>query len=207
MRKEASIMKKIDYCSRTVINRKRKIQKRKKQKREKIALLVSLVLLFTITVGGTIAFIYTQTQSVTNTFKPSNVACEVDEDFDEKIKKDVSIKNTGDTEAYIRATILVNWIDDSENISAVKPVLDEDYSLSFAENNDWLKIGEYYYYKSPVEAKGHTDILIKECRQLTEKDGYYLSVEILAEAIQSTPIEAVTNSWNVTVNSDGKISE
>lgn len=199
-------MKKIDYYSRTVINRKRKIQKRKKQKREKIALLVSLVLLFTITVGGTIAFIYTQTQSVTNTFKPSNVACEVDEDFDEKIKQDVSIKNTGDTEAYIRATILVNWIDDSENISAVKPVLDEDYSLSFAENNDWLKIGEYYYYKSPVEAKGHTDILIKECRQLTEKDGYYLSVEILAEAIQSTPSKAVEESWNIKIADDGTIT-
>lgn len=199
-------MKKIDYYSRTVINRKRKIQKRKKQKREKIALLVSLVLLFTITVGGTIAFIYTQTQSVTNTFKPSNVACEVDEDFDEKIKKDVSIKNTGDTEAYIRATILVNWIDDSENISAAKPVLGVDYSLSFAVNSDWLKIGEYYYYKSPVAVGQSTSILIDECKQLIENNGYYLSVEILSEAIQSTPSTVVADSWKITLDNNGTIT-
>lgn len=199
-------MKKIDYYSRTVINRKRKIQKRKKQKREKIALLVSLVLLFTITVGGTIAFIYTQTQSVTNTFKPSNVACEVDEDFDEKIKKDVSIKNTGDTEAYIRATILVNWIDDSENISAAKPVLGVDYSLSFAVNSDWLKIGEYYYYKSPVAVGQSTSILIDECKQLIENNGYYLSVEILSEAIQSTPSTVVADSWEITLDNNGTIT-
>lgn len=201
-------MKKIDYCSRIVINRKRKIQQRKKQKREKFALLVSLVLLFTITVGGTIAFIYTQTGDVENTFTPSKVTCNIEETFKENIKSNVYITNTGDTKAYIRARIVVNWIgDEDENISAAKPVLGVDYSLSFAVNSGWLNIGEYYYYESPVEADGHTGILIDECRQLIEKDGYYLSVEILAEAIQSTPTDAVIKSWNVTVNSDGMISE
>ena len=198
-------MKKIDYCSRTVINRKRKIQKRKKQKREKIALLVSLVLLFTITVGGTIAFIYTQTQSVTNTFKPSNVACEVDEDFDEKIKKDVSIKNTGDTEAYIRARIIVNWMDNDGNVSAVKPV-DDDYSLTLGDMDNWLKIGEYYYYIHPVDAGESTTDLINTCIQKKQKEGYFLSVEILAEAIQSTPSTVVTDSWNITLDGNGKIT-
>lgn len=189
-------MKKIDYCSRIVINRK-------KQKREKIALLVSLVLLFTIAVGGTIAFIYTKTDGVKNTFNPSKVTCSIEEKFiDEKTKKEVSITNTGDTEAYIRARIVVNWIDDKGNISAISPELGKDYSLDDYKDEKWIKIGEYYYYKYPVEVDKSTSFLINECKQITENEGYFLSVEILAEAIQSTPSKAVEESWNVQVNSN-----
>ena len=198
-------MKKIDYCSRTVINRKRKIQKRKKQKREKIALLVSLVLLFTITVGGTIAYIYMKTGDVKNTFTPSKVTCDVTEDFNERVKKNVKIKNTGDTNAYIRATIIVNWMDNDGNVSAVKPV-DDDYSLTLGDMDNWLKIGEYYYYIHPVDAGESTTDLINTCIQKKQKEGYFLSVEILAEAIQSTPSTVVTDSWNITLDGNGKIT-
>ncbi len=193
-------MNKRDYSNKSAISRKRHKQKRKNR-----ALLVSLILLLTITVGGTIAFIYTKTEGVKNTFNPSKVTCSIEETFDGKIKSNVSIKNTGDTEAYIRAKIIVNWMDTNGNISAVKPVAN-DYSLTLGDMNNWLNIGGYYYYTSPVGVNASTDILISKCEQLQEKEGYLLSVEILAEAIQSTPSAAVEESWNVTIAEDGTIS-
>ena len=38
-------------------------------------------------------------------------------------------------------------------------------------------------------------------------DGYSLSVEKIADAIQSVPKDAVESSWPVTVNEDGTISK
>lgn len=199
-------MDKREYCSRSAIYRKRKIQKRKKQKREKIALLVSLVLLFTITVGGTIAFIYTNTKPVTNTFEPSKVACEIVETFDYITKSNVKIKNTGDTKAYIRARIVVNWIDDNGNISAIKPVLGKDYSLEDDKNINWIKIDDYYYHKNAISAGAVTETLIKSCTQLDPNSEYSLFVEILGDAIQSTPSKAVEESWNIKIADDGTIT-
>ena len=198
-------MNKRRYCSKSNIFRKRSTKKRKN-----MILLVSLILLLTITLGATIAFIYTQTQSVTNIFKPSNVTCEVDEEFDGEIKKNVSIRNAGDTEAYIRATIVVNWKDSSGNVSAVKPVETgnpkvDDYSLTLGDMSNWLYKDGYYYYTSPVEMNDSTDILISNCEQLKQKKGYFLSVEILAEAIQSTPSNVVKTYWDRTVNEYGII--
>ena len=199
-------MKKIDYCSRIVINRNRKIQQRKEQKRKKMALLVSLLLLITITVGGTIAFIYTQTGDVENTFTPSKVTCDIVESFDGSVKSNVYITNTGDTEAYIRAGIIVNWIGDDENISAIEPVLGEDYSLNVDEDDNWIKIGDYYYHKKAVSAGASTETLIRSCEQLQQKEGYSLFVEIIGDAIQSTPLDAVKGSWNVKIADDGTIT-
>ena len=199
-------MDKREYCSRSAIYRKRKIQKRKKQKREKIALLVSLVLLFTITVGGTIAFIYTNTKPVTNTFEPSKVACEIVETFDYITKSNVKIKNTGDTKAYIRARIVVNWIDDNGNISAIKPVLGKDYSLEDDKNINWIKIDDYYYHKNAISVGAVTETLIKSCTQLDPNSEYSLFVEILGDAIQSTPSKAVEESWNIKIADDGTIT-
>ena len=203
-------MDKVNYCSKSSIFRKRSTKKR-----NKMTLLVSLIVLFTIIVGGTIAYIYTKTGDVKNTFTPSKVSCEIVEIFDYITKSDVKIKNTGDTEAYIRARIVVNWIDDNNNISAIKPVLGVDYSLTLSADNTWIKNGDYYYYKSPVAIGQSTSVLIEECKKLpesTEKEGYYLSVEILAEAIQSNALENGDGSWTIksvgdSTNSNQEVEE
>lgn len=200
-------MDKIKYCSKSSIFRKRSTKKRKN-----MALLVSLIVVLTIIVGGTIAYIYTKTEGIKNTFIPSTVTCNIEETFQNNIKSNVCITNTGETEAYIRAAILVNWMPKEENtsnvkkVSASKPVLGEDYLLVDDKNDKWIMIGDYYYYKSPVAVDQSTSVLIKECKQLTEKEGYYLSVEILAEAIQSTPSKAVEESWNIKIADDRTIT-
>ena len=63
----------------------------------------------------------------------------------------------------------------------------------------------YYYYADPVEKGQTTRPLIDTCTVQTAKEGYTLSVDIVASAVQSQPANAVEEAWGVTVGSDGTI--
>lgn len=178
-------------------------------------LLVSLLLVLGVAVGGTVAFLSTRTDSKVNTFTPSEVTCEVTETFKNNVKSNVAVKNTGDTTAFIRAAINVTWMKDAEagtenqTVSAKVPLKDKDYSITFAKNTNWIQGADgYYYYQLPVDPQGSTEVLIEECKLLnyaSVPDGYHLSVEIVASAIQSAPDSVVQSMWHVTVE-DGKIT-
>ena len=86
-----------------------------------IKLVICLILLLMISVGGTIAFVVTHTSEIRNTFTESVVKCEVDETFKDNVKSNVSIKNTGDTTAYIRAFVNVTWMNESGEVASVSP--------------------------------------------------------------------------------------
>ena len=74
---------------------------------------------------------------------------------------------------------------------------------------DWFEKDGYYYAKAPVAPKGNTPVLIEKCTEVAANapDGYTLSLEILADAIQSTPTRAVEQAWGVTVDTDGLLKE
>ena len=172
-------------------------------------LLVSLLLVLGVAVGGTVAFLSTRTNSKVNTFTPSEVTCAVTETFENNVKSRVAVQNTGDTTAFIRAAINVTWMKDAEagteydaanqTVSAKIPVKDKDYRITFAENTNWIKGADgYYYYQLPVDPQGSTEVLIDECKLLENAsvpDGYHLSVEIVASAIQAAPEAAVKAAW------------
>lgn len=166
---------------------------------------VLLILAVVLAIGGTLAYIIANTVSVENKFTPGEVSCEVVEQWEEphKVKSDVKIKNTGNTAAYIRATYVVTWQKDDGTVNAKQPKVNEDYEIEFDENGGWLQIGDYWYYTSPVDPEGgETGILIKECKLaegVTPPEGYHLSVEIIASAIQSEPDTVVAEKWGVTV--------
>ena len=81
-------------------------------RKKTVLLLAMVVLILAGAVGGTLAYIVTSSGPVQNTFTPAHVTCAVEEDFsDNTIKKDVKIRNTGNTSAYIRAAIVANWVD------------------------------------------------------------------------------------------------
>lgn len=176
-------------------------------------LLVSLLLVLGVAVGGTVAFLSTRTDSKVNTFTPSEVTCAVTETFENNVKSQVAVKNTGDTTAFIRAAINVTWMSNqdaaNQTVSAKVPVKDTDYSITFAKNTNWIQGADgYYYYKLPVAPQGSTGVLIGECKlqnNASVPDGYHLSVEIVASAIQSAPDSVVQSMWHVTVE-NGKIT-
>lgn len=160
-------------------------------------LLLAVILLTGAVIGTTVAYLTTNTDAIENTFTYANVTCAVKESFNDAEKKDVQIQNTSNIPAYIRATYVVYWADADGNV-VVKP---EGYTYSITENPDskWVKVGDFFYYPSPVAPGAATDGSLLNCTW-THPDNpqYFLHVEIIASAIQSEPANAVTEAWGVT---------
>lgn len=171
------------------------------------ATVLALVLILGAAVGGTLAYLVTQTNSLTNTFEPSHVSCAIEETFKDGVKSNVKVQNTGDIDAYIRAKVVITWKDTYGNVYAAAPVEDKDYTITYGDG--WEKIDGYWYYKSAVTSGKSTNNLIGTCALTANSaapEGYALSVEILAEAIQAEPAAAVQEAWGVTVGTNGALS-
>ena len=185
-------------------NYQRKLKLLQSKQSLAIKLVICLILLLMISVGGTIAFVVTHTSEIRNTFTESVVKCEVDETFKDNVKSNVSIKNTGDTTAYIRAFVNVTWMNESGQVASVSPK-PTDYRIDYSTSG-WLKGSDgYYYYSLPVQPNNKTSVLINSCELLetaSAPDGYYLSVEIVCSAIQSTPVSVVSDIWHVQLSGD-----
>ena len=158
------------------------------------ATIISVVLILTLAVGGTIAFLSTKTDPVVNTFNPSQVTCSVVEDFDGKTKTNVNVENTGDIPAFIRVKLVAYRTNDQgQHIGGVSDV------PAFTLGKDWAKCGDYYYYTCPV-APGATPAdslaeVIKLTENYTDVDGGHQSIDVIAEAIQAGPEAAVKAAW------------
>lgn len=186
-----------------------------------LILLLTLVLLIGSGIGMTVGFLSTRTEPVQNDFTYGKVSCEVLETFGKEnnryIKRDVRIKNTGNTSAYIRVLLVFTWKDANGNVYVNKPQINEDYQINPDISNGWSiyqnSIGTYsYYYKYPVAAGEETPNLIDSLRQTPgvvgpENGKYALSVEIVADAVQAEPADAVTNAWDgAKVDADGTLT-
>ena len=179
---------------------------------KKTMLIVSAVLLIAVAIGTTTAFLVDETPPLTNTFQPVSVSCAVQESFDPttNLKKDVSVKNTGDIPAYVRATVVVTWVSEDGNTTyGGAPVAGVHYTVVMGQNGWQQGSDGFYYCTAAVEAGGTTPILLASATPVAGQapEGYRLSVQIVASAIQADPAEAVTSAWSgVTVRSDGTIT-
>ena len=187
------------------------LKKHRPGRAKALLLIASLAVLLTATVGSTAAWLVSKPAAVENDFVPGKVACQVLEKFGTEsgsyVKRGVRVKNTGNTDAYIRVLLVFTWKDDAGNIFSNKPQEGKDYQIN-KNLTDWIKqesdAGTYYYYKKPVARDAETDVLIELLRQADgvigpENGKYKLSVDILADAVQADPPEAVKDSWGVDV--------
>lgn len=180
-------------------------RRRAKRRKQQNLIIAIVVIICSIISCVTFAFVFTNTEPVENTFTDAYVACDVLETFDGTTKSDVIIKNTGEVQSYIRAKVVVTWMSaDETKVTALKPVDDTDYVITYANETgaatNWEKGADgYWYYKIPVNVGDETENLIESCSLkdgVIAPDGYYLSVEIVASSIQSTPTRVVTEQWN-----------
>lgn len=172
-----------------------------------IAVLVSVALICVAATGATLAYLTATDDAVRNAFTPSQVtSLVVEEGFDKITKTNVKIQNTGDVSAYIRADIVVTWMDENGNVLSYVPEEGKDYTiaLNVGEGN-WFTDGDYYYWPNVVEANGVTDALISSATANYKNGDYYVSIEILSSAIQSVPDEAVESAWPAVKVSGGKL--
>ena len=170
------------------------VSEMKNMKKKTILMLATMVLLLTVTVGSTIAYLVTSSGPVENKFAPSRVASEVVETFTPgtATKQDVKIKNAGDTSAYIRAAIVITWKDKDGYTMPEVPVAGTDYTIEINETA-WTLSKGFYYYKEAVAPGASTKNLIEKCESIGNyTDGRALCVEVIGSAIQSEGMDATS---------------
>ena len=172
------------------------------------ALLISAALIAAIAVGGTVAWLSTKDDPIINTFNPSKVACEVQEKFDGSTgeKTNVNVKNTGDTEAYIRVKLVSYRVNEQgQHIGGTADI------PAFTPGENWVEKGGCYYYTLPVKPGEKPAADLIESIELTgsydDPDGGSQVIEVMAEAIQSGPEAAVKAAWGAdfSIGADGSL--
>lgn len=174
--------------------------------------LAALLVLVLGIVGTTLAWLTDKTKDLTNTFEYAKVSCEVLETVneDQTQKSDVRIQNTGNTDAYIRATYVVTIRDKEGNIlyDAYETEKFKNYMADLErrinDDGSWQEGKDgYWYYRLPVAPNKETEKLFKTTIYSarieingTVADTY---IEILASAVQAMPTNAVTEAWKATV--------
>lgn len=168
----------------------------------KAALILSLCLIFALAVGTTFALLKASTDPVENTFTAAKSGTDIVEKLDGSQKKSIIVKNTGTAVSYVRVKLVMNWVDESGNVSA------EPVNITPSITADWFEQDGIYYYKMPVAANGETTNLLKDpITQGTAPAGCHLEVTVLAESIQAAPSKAVEGAWTaVKVGSDGSLT-
>lgn len=165
--------------------------------RKGITASIALILIICLAIGGTVAFIVTHTEEIKNIFTPSEVKIETNEEFDGTVKKNVNVKNTGNTDAYIRVKLVTYMTDESGS-----PISGNARIPEFVLGSDWFYCvnDDTYYYSKPVAPNDKTSDLIGN-NGITLINGQV--VEVLAEGIQSAPDKAVQEAWPAVVVVDG----
>lgn len=170
------------------------------------ALALSAALLVALAIGGTLAWLTARSENVTNSFTVGHVSCEVAETFDKKTgeKTNVNVKNTGDVPAYIRVKLVTYRTNaDGQHIGGTATL------PSFTLGTGWVLHDGYYYYTLPVAAGEKPTANLTDSMTLTagydDADGGKQAIDVMAEASQSVPAQAVGEAWGVSI-SEGSVT-
>lgn len=145
------------------------------------------------TIGGTMAWLTASPNGLTNTFTPANVEIKVAEEYTNNIKKNVGVENKSDVPVYVRATVVVNWLDANDNVCADTHTDD----FTFTWPSSWtLGSDGYYYYHQPLAAGDKAEIIGESGVALVEDGNCKMQVTFLAQAVQAEPDDAVEYAWD-----------
>ncbi len=159
-----------------------------KMNKKSLMTVIALLLLLAAAVGTTVSYIRYSSQALINEFTSSVITCQIDETVTNGVKSSVTVKNTGDSSAYIRAAVIANCVNGNGDIVGAADV------SSFLAGSGWVKSGMYYYYTQPVAPSASTGELLKQGSSI---DLAGIQVTVLAEAIQSQPAGAAEDAWGV----------
>ncbi len=165
-------------------------------------LIISLLLVYTLLVVGTFAWLSAKTDPVTNSFAKGSVPIIPEEQLEGQVKKSVTIQNTGNSPALIRVSVTVNHVDGDGNIIDGAPV-----SLPI-NSADWDIINGIYYYKGIVQPGGKTSNLFTQ-----DVDYTGLEINIMAQSVQvsgnfgtaANPVSPSQFAWNMIYNADTRV--
>ena len=171
------------------------------------AMVIATVLLLALAIGGTLAWLSTKDAPIQNKFLPTKVTCEVMETFNGStgVKSNVNVKNTGTINAFIRVKLVTYRTNDQgQHIGGTASL------PNFTLGKGWVKYGDYYYYTLPVapKEKPEADLISSiTLESYTDVDGGHQAIDVMAEAIQSVPEDAVKAAWGAefSIGADGSL--
>lgn len=168
-----------------------------------LIMLICIVLALALTGIGVLAYMFRETEERDDTLEAGKASCELTELFENNKKSEISVKNTGNINVYVRVRLVPYWVDsDGQRVykSANVPSFDYDEDKWLADEEN-----DTYYYRVPLSPSTFTPSLTQTDIVLSTEDGYYLAVDAFAEAIQAEPSTAAVESWGLNVSSDGRI--
>lgn len=192
-------------------------------------LVIAAALALVTAIGGTMAWLTTHSEGLTNTFTPADIKGTIVENFGDKTtKKDVKIQNDSDVPVYVRVALVPTWVNAAQEPMAepcsmndllIKPtasaagVSGEIFTPD--SSSGWVKGADgYYYYTTPVAAGATTNPLFAEATVKADKTpaGCTMNLQVLLQMIQAEGVDEndkkpVELAWGVSVNADGTISK
>lgn len=151
------------------------------RRKRKVTLILSLVLILGAAIGGTMAY-FTDNTASNSEFSVGQVSCTVSQSGDT-----YAITNNGTVPACIRATVVVNWVDENGVIHWTTP----NASISF-NNGAWTQKGGYYYCNSVLAANTSVKGPVVTISD-TAPTGYSAKIQVLVEAVQEN-----SDAWDST---------
>ena len=102
-----------------------------------VLFLATALVVLTSSVG---AYMRKQTPTVENAFVPAEVSCEVDEAINQNQKTSITVKNTGNIEAYLRLRLVTYWVvkdqdNKAEIVAESSPTFEVDY-----DKDNWFEV-------------------------------------------------------------------
>lgn len=164
--------------------------------KKSFTLMASLILVFAISVVGTVALLIDESDEVKNTFTPSTPDIKIEETLEDGVKKDVKVTNDGEVDMYVRVALVVTWKNADGNVIA-QPEGTELTGVPAGNVGKWKLVDDYWYYTEIVAAGSTTDSLIDEAKATGLTDGVTVDLTVLAQGIQAEPDQAVIDAWGV----------
>ena len=196
-----------------------------------VAFCVLSTVLAMAAIGATLAFIFDKTDPIENSFPPAEVELQIagnnivnTGDVPAYFRAAVIFTwvNHEDGTILSKAPKVADIADVDENGDGILDEnvdkdrdgkLDDDVDIDCVihinTEHYWARGSDgFLYYTVPLDPSQHTAQVITDVTltHQTIYDGYAINVQVLAEAIQSTPAEAVEQSWGVSVNADGTLA-
>ena len=169
--------------------------------RRGLVLAAALALTLIFSAGGTLAWLAAVTEDTVNTFSPAQMKITVDETFNGVTKEHVKVVNNSETAVYIRVALVPTWVtDDAKHEPVAQSASLSDLDLTWpTPSNGWEKHGDYYYYTQPVSAGAITPELFTSAavKDNAAPAGCTMDLQVLAQAIQATPKDAVKAAWGL----------
>ena len=167
--------------------------------RRGLVLAAALALTLIFSAGGTLAWLAAGTEETVNTFSPAQMEIQVKEEFDGKTKQNVKVQNNSETAVYIRVSLVPTWVNAAGEPMAQSASLD-DLTFTNLPASGWIEQDGYYYYTQPVSAGAITPELFTSAvvnKGNAAPAGCTMDLQVLAQAVQATPKDAVTAAWGL----------